>query len=159
MAGFVVGANTSGVYSPAGNTAEYGQTHKLGEVMTTYDGKRWLFVSASTSLTSYQVAAVTSSGYAVPVTTALGSSGINKVGVAQNNISSGSWGWIQILGGCTLSVLSTCSSKVALFTSGTAGSLDDTTSTVKIAGIYIEADITAAANTAAVMVIEPYAAL
>lgn len=157
--GFVVGANFSGVYNPAMNTAEYGQTHKLGEIAEDYSGNRWLFVSASTSLTSYQVAAVTSSGYALPITTTLGSSGINKIGVAQNNISSGSWGWVQILGACTLSVLSTCSSKVALFTSGTAGSLDDTTTTVKIAGITIVADVTAAANTAAVMTIEPYAAL
>lgn len=160
MATGFVGANTSGVYgTPSAAPADVGQLAGLNDRVETYDGKRWVFVSASTSVTSYQVVAIDSQGYAQAITSALAQAG-NRVGVAQNNISSGSYGWVQTFGPCSVAVLSTCSSNTVLYTSATAGSLDDTaTSQIKIAGITILANVTAAGTAAGFMATEPFAAL
>lgn len=162
MAGFAIGVDTSGVYPAFSSTsinAESGRVFGLNDMVETQDGKRWIFVSASTSITSYNACAIDTQGYALHATSANALT-FPRIGVAQNNISSGSWGWLQVYGVCSLNVLSTCSTGVSLYVSGTAGSLDDTgTATVKVTGISIPANITAAATSAAIMACEPFASL
>lgn len=154
---FAVGAYPSGVY-PSGATAE-GKSFAPNNTVQTYDGKRFTYVLASTSITTGQVVAITTAGVAQAATSALASA-TPRIGVAQNDIASGSYGWAQTFGACSVSVLSTCSASVALYTSGTAGALDDTsTSQVKIAGITVLANVTAAAIVAGMIAAEPFTAL
>lgn len=157
-----IGANISGVYAAWSSTSanpDSGQYFGLGDRYEDSNGNRYVFVSASTSVTSYQVVAITSAFYGQPATSALASAAA-FVGVAQNNISAGSWGWVQTRGNMTVNALSTCSTAVALYTSGTAGSVDDTsTSQVKIAPIVINANITAAAATTAFSATDMFVAL
>lgn len=158
-----IGANISGNYPAWSSTsanAEQGQVFGLGDQVNAYDGSKYVFVSASgASITSYQVVAFGSNGNAQAITSALAQAG-NRVGVAPYSISSGSYGWVQVQGVVTVNVLSTCSSNTVLYTSATAGALDDTsTSQIKIAGITTLANITALGSTAAFLAIEPFAAL
>ena len=157
-----IGANTSGVYPAYSSTsinAESGAIPGLGDRFEDHNGNRYVFISASTSVTSYQVVAITSDFRGQPATSALASAAA-YVGVAQNNISAGSYGWVQTRGNMTVNALSTCSTAVALYTSGTAGSVDDTsTSQVKIAPLVINANITAATSTAAFAATDLFVAL
>jgi hypothetical protein len=158
-----IGMNVSGNYPAPSSTsvsAESGSLFGLGDQVNSGDGSKFVFVSASgASITSYQVVAWNSAGSAAAITSALALAG-NRVGVAPYSISSGSHGWVQIAGVVSVNVLSTCSSATALYTTATAGALDDTsTSQVKIAGITILANITAVGSTAAFLGTEPFAAL
>ena len=153
-----VGANVSNQYAATGNFtgAEFG----LGDQYVDNAGNGYVFVSASTSITSYQVCAVTSSFWAAPITTALASANPRVAAAGVNGISSGSWGWVQTRGNMTIQVLSTCSASSWLYTTATAGALDDTsTSQVKITGITINANITAVGSAAAFAGVDMFAAL
>jgi hypothetical protein len=60
----------------------------------------------------------------------------------------------------TVNALSTCSAAVALYTSGTAGSVDDTsTSQVKIGGLVILANVTAVGTANGVAAVDMFTAL
>lgn len=157
-----IGANISGVYPAISSTSvspDSGMIPGLGDRYEDNNGNRYVFISASTSVTSYQVVALTSAFYGQPATSALASAAA-YVGVAQNNISAGSYGWVQTRGNMSVNALSTCSTAVALYTSGTAGSVDDTSSSqVKIAPLVINANITAAAATTAFSATDLFVAL
>lgn len=153
---YAIGAKLTETFAPS---SDFGDRPGLGDAVETHDNKRFVFVSASTSVTSYQVVAIASDFYVQPATSALASAA-SRLGVAQNNISAGSWGWVQTRGNMTVKALSTCSAAVALYTSGTAGSVDDTSaSQVKIGGLVILANITDAANTSAVAAVDLFTAL
>lgn len=153
-----VGANVSNQYAATGNFtgAEFG----LGDKFIDNNDNVYVFVSASTSITSYQVCAVTSSYWAAPITTALASANPRVGAAGVNGISSGSWGWVQTQGNMTVQVLSTCSASSWLYTTATAGALDDTsTSQVKITGITINANQTAVGSAAAFAGVDMFAVL
>lgn len=158
MAAFAAGfKNDVQLAAITSTTATYeGGYFGLGDAVETHDGKRYMFVNASTSITSFQACAIDSAFSAQPLTSATALVG-PRIGVAPNNISSGSWGWVQIYGACSVSALSTCSSASALYATATAGAVDDTgTATLKILGLSIAANITAAATTTGIMQVEPF---
>jgi hypothetical protein len=68
---------------------------------------------------------------AIPLTTTNAApgnvGGSNMVGFAQTSIDSARFGWIQLEGLGNVNVLISCNPKVPLFTTSTAGSLDDAT--------------------------------
>ena len=65
---------------------------------------------------------------AVPVTTTNAAAlGWNMVGFAQNAITSSYYGWIALNGVVKVNLLVACQPKVPLYTTATAGKLDDTT--------------------------------
>lgn len=153
---YTIGAKLNEQFNPA---VDYGDRCGLGDIVELFDNRKFVFVSASTSVTSYQLVAIDSSHYVQAATSALASAA-SRLGVAQNNISAGSWGWVQVRGLMTVNALSTCSSAVALYTSGTAGSVDDTSaSQVKIGGLVLTGNITAAAATTAVAAVDLFTAL
>lgn len=154
--GYTIGAKVNETFNPS---SDYGDRAGLGDVVELHDNRKFVFVSASTSVTSYQVVAIDSTHYVQPATSALASAA-SRLGVAQNNISAGSWGWVQTRGLMTVNALSTCSASAALYTSGTAGSVDDTsTSQVQIGGLVLTGNITAAASTTAVAAVDLFTAL
>jgi hypothetical protein len=65
---------------------------------------------------------------AVPVTTTNAAAlGFNMVGFAQTAIASSYYGWVGLNGMLQVNLLVGCNPKVPLYTTSTAGSLDDTT--------------------------------
>jgi len=87
---------------------------------------------------------------AVPVTTTNAAAlGYNMVGFAQTAIASSYYGWIGINGMLRVNLLIACNPKVPLYTTATAGKLDDTT----VSSGYIQGIV---ANTSATSASAPY---
>lgn len=123
-------------------------------------GNRWIFAQGSGTIAACDVVAISTAGVAQAVTSALAQVA-NAIAVAPVAVTSGSYCWFQTSGNMSVNVLSTCSAGVALYTSGTAGKLDDTTtSQVKIAGVLIAANATTGpVSTAAVSPVEMFVGL
>lgn len=121
----LVGANLTQVDTTA--------LFKVGTVGYGDDGSKWMYVQALSTVAQYDCVVVTNSGSAVganfgvvPVTTtnALASP---RVAFAQTAITSASYGWVALEGNnLRVNCLIACNPKVPLFTTATAGSLDDT---------------------------------
>jgi hypothetical protein len=87
---------------------------------------------------------------AVPVTTTNAAAlGYNMVGFAQTAIASSYYGWIGINGVLQVNLLAACQPKVPLYTTSTAGKLDDTT----VSAGYIQGIV---ANTSAASASAPF---
>lgn len=87
---------------------------------------------------------------AVPITTTNAAAlGYSMVGFAQNAISSSYYGWIALNGVVRVNLLIGCNPKVPLYTTATAGKLDDTT----VSAGYIQGIV---ANTSATSASAPY---
>lgn len=99
----------------------------IGTRMIGNDSSTWLYVTAGSAIAQYDVVTVTEAFSGVPCTKALIDDG-HIVGVAPEAISSGEYGWVQLTGVVTMNVLASCAADVALYSSATAGSLDDTSS-------------------------------
>jgi hypothetical protein len=120
--------------------------HALGTLVQGTDSQEYLYVLAGSAITQYQVVGVDENYSAYPLTKAMADDGWH-IGAAQVAFASGDYGWVAVRGSnVTIKVLGACAADVALYTSGTAGSLDDTaTSQTKIDGIVL---VTAAATAA-----------
>ena len=87
---------------------------------------------------------------AVPITTTNAAAlGWGQVGFAQTSIASSYWGWIHLNGMPRVNLLIACQPKVPLYTTATAGKLDDTT----VSAGYI---VGLVANTSATSASAPY---
>lgn len=87
---------------------------------------------------------------AVPVTTTNAAAlGYGPVGFAQVAITSSNYGWIALNGVVRVNLLIACNPKVPLYTTATAGKLDDTT----VSAGYIQGIV---ANTSATSASAPY---
>lgn len=139
----IIGANTAS----DSTDAKFG----VGDLYTDYQGNIFVYVKASAAIAQYDVATYdeTFNTTVAPVSTSNDARG-DKLGVAPVAIASGSYGWLQIYGPCTLNVLGSCNANVELTTTGTAGALDDaTTSSLVVAdGIYITTSNSASAAAA-----------
>ena len=109
----------------------------LGSRMVGTDASTWLYVTAGSAVAQYDVVAVTEAYSAVPITKALVDSG-ELIAVAPEAITSGEYAWVQLNGICTINVLASAAADVILYSSATAGSLDDTaTSHTRVDGIKL----------------------
>ena len=126
----------------------------LGTLVSGTDAQEYMYVKAGSAITQYQVVGIDEDYNAYPLTTAMAGDGWH-IGAAQVAFASGDYGWVAVRGSnVTIKVLGACAADVALYTTSTAGSLDDTaTSTlVKIEGIVlVTAAATAASNREAIM--------
>lgn len=103
------------------------------------DGKEYVYIQANGAIAQYDVVAIDEAGQAAPVTKALADDGY-KIAIAQTAIADNEYGYVQVKGVVALNVLANCAADVALYTSATAGSLDDTsTSQTKILGLVATA--------------------
>lgn len=154
---YILGAQPAANYTST--DIAQGRGFSVQDEVADFQGNIYRFAQASGTIAQFDCVAINSAGVAQAITSTLASAG-GIVGVAQAALSSGEFGFVQVLGVSSLNVLSTCSAGVALFTSGTAGKLDDTTtSQVKIAGVQILANVTAATATTAIIGTRPFAAL
>lgn len=118
-----------------GNLAKF----RLGERVRASDGSEWLYVQAGAAITIYSWVAIDENYQAVMGTKALADVG-HQVGFAQNAFADNDFGWVAVHmpGNGSVRVLTSCAADVQLYTSGTAGVLDDTSgSQTLIRGVVI----------------------
>lgn len=98
----------------------------LGTTVKGNDGTEWVYVQASGAITQYDCVAIDESFQAAAMTKALADAG-HQVGFAQVAFADNDYGWVAIRGadiGCRLKTA--CAADVALYTTASAGMLDDT---------------------------------
>jgi hypothetical protein len=104
-----------------------GKTFALGDRAETYDGRQFVYVKASGAISQYDVVTFDSATYnttVASVTTANALRG-SLLGVAPVAIASGSYGWLQIYGPCSVNVKTLCAANTQINTTATGGALDD----------------------------------
>jgi hypothetical protein len=154
-----IGIDLTATYAStsAGSTTLFPVTP--GTRVTTSNNGIYIFARAESDIAAYD--AVVMSTYsdsasptpvlrAVPVTTTNAAAlGFPMVGFAQTAIASSYYGWIGINGILKVSLLIACQPKVPLYTTATAGKLDDTT----VSAGFIQGIV---ANTSATSASAPY---
>lgn len=132
----------------AGTTTDgAGAEYALGTTAEGTDGSRWCYVQAGAAITQYSWVAIDENFQAVMGTKALADVG-HQVGFAQIAFADNDMGWVCVHGpgNITVRALASCAADVQLYTSATAGALDDTSaSQTLIRGVVL---VTAATNTA-----------
>lgn len=125
--------------------------HDLGTKYRDRAGTEWVYVQADTNAkTQYAVYIVTP---AYSLTTAVDHSTLNgkvfSLGCPQVAFAASAYGWVAVEGPLTVKFSGAVSADVPLYTSSTAGSLDDASSSqTKIPGLKALADLGGAGNAA-----------
>ena len=138
----LIGTNFSAAtFATATNTmpvAGGGKGFTVGVRATDYNGKEYVFVKADSAVAAYDMVHIPSDTFvAAGLTTAL-SAASEELGIAQFALASGEYGWVQVKGACKLKTLGSCAKAVKLYSTTTAGSLDDATaSNYEIFGVQI----------------------
>lgn len=123
----------------------------IGTLVNLTDGGQAVYVSAASTISTHMAVGIDAGNAAYPLTTT-NSANSKRIGFAQTSIASGYCGWVQISGtSCKVQVLANCSDNVPLYTTGTAGSLDDTVvSGCLVLGVTIPTRATSVSNATAV---------
>lgn len=104
-------------------------TFPVGTIVNLNDGGQAMYVKASTSaLSTYSAVSIGQNGVATMLTTTNGQTS-PRVGFAQTSIATSNFGWVNLGGQCLVNLLVNAASGVPLFTTSTAGQLDDATVT------------------------------
>lgn len=133
---------------------------QLGDFVYGADGTKWMFVQASGAITQYDWVGIDENMQAASLTKAMADDGF-FIGVAQVAFADNDGGWVAVAGAnINGAVLASCAADVGLFTSATAGHLDDTSaSQTKIDGVVaVAANATASATNTEVMMTFPRSA-
>lgn len=101
-----------------------------GSIARLSDGGMAVYVQATSEISTYAAAVIAKDFTGQMSTTALvtENTGTNLgFGWAQTSIASGWYGWLQVSGHPKMNLAANCADRVALFTTSTAGVLDDAT--------------------------------
>lgn len=137
MSQTLIGTKVDAVIATANHIPE-GRGFAVGTRVTLYNGKSYIYVQSASAIAQYNVVALNlASGIAAAVSTTTAPAD-QAVGVAQVAIASGEYGWVQTYGRGKVKVLGLCVKNINLWTTATAGSLDDATaSTYMVQGINL----------------------
>lgn len=98
---------------------------QVGTVVNLNDGGQAMYVHASTSaLSTYGAVSIGLDGVAALLTTTNVATS-PRIGFAQTSIGTSKYGWVQLGGQVLVNLAAQCADNVPLFTTGTAGVLDD----------------------------------
>lgn len=126
--------------------------HTVGTIVFGTDGSKWMYVQALSTIAQYDAVAILASGSAananmgaVPLTTTNALTSV-RVGFAQVAIASSKYGWVALEGNnLRVKTLIACQPAVPLFTTATAGSLDDAIVTAgHVHGVVLRSSATSA---------------
>lgn len=95
-----------------------------GTVVNTSDGSQAVYVQALSEISQYAAVAVYDTQKAQMLTTTLAAT-CKRVGFAQTSIASGYYGWVQLGGKVLVNLAANAAPSVPLYTTATAGVLDD----------------------------------
>lgn len=96
----------------------------VGTVVDLNDGGRAVFVQAASTIAAFDAVGILADNTAVPLTTT-NSATTKRVAAAQVAIASSAYGWVQYGGRPKVSLAASCAPNVPLYTTATAGVLDD----------------------------------
>lgn len=114
------------------NSSTNAQGQKLGQIFVDSSENQYMFVQAAAGITQYAFVSIDEAYQATMITKALADTRAS-IGCAQVALTSAYYGWVLIKGTGTGLVKASCVQDVALYTSATAGYLDDdATSQTKI---------------------------
>ena len=117
------GVNLTATYSSVGEAP-----FSLGTVIELNDGSVAKFVESSASAcSSFAAVTISETNIATMLTTGIARSAGNHVAFAQTSIGTGRCGWVQIGGTPKVNLAANCAPFVNLYTTATAGVLDDAT--------------------------------
>lgn len=126
--------------SPAGanpNLTDDAAQHRLGTLGEGDAGMVYMYCQASTTLSQYDTAVIDSNYKANPITSALVTEGAG-LGWPQVAVDAGDYFWAALKGrAINIRVASACSANVPLYTTATAGVLDDAVANNLIEGVRI----------------------
>ena len=125
------------------------------------DNGRHIRIIAGAALTTGDAIIVAASGTASLLTNALARAGTGKIAWAQNVVGSGNYGWAQMTGPISIRASASCLPISALYTTDTAGVLDDASaslSQIQIRGVTVNAT-NGAGNTATAGYVMGYASV
>lgn len=129
---------------------------QLGEKVMGNSGTEWVYVQANGAISQFDVVGIDENYQAAKITKAMADDGW-MVGFAQVAFTDNYYGWVATRGSdIGMNVLASCASDVALYTSATAGSLDDSaTSQTKIDGVVAVSAAATAATSVEVIATQP----
>lgn len=126
----------------------------LGTTVNLTNGGQAIYVLSSTSAVStYAAVVVNKAGKVDMVTTTLAISN-KRIAFSQVSIATSGYGWVIAGGTCSVNVAAQCAPNVALFTTSTAGVLDD--ATITAACVYGVVAKTTVSNATATTIIAGY---
>lgn len=100
----------------------------VGTTVNLDDGGQAVYVQAASTVATYSAVSVRVDNSVVPLTTTNAAES-KAVGFAQVSIASAYYGWVQLGGKPVVNLAASCLPAVPLFTTATAGVLDDATVT------------------------------
>jgi len=101
----------------------------VGTIVNLNDGGQAMYVKASTSaLSTYSAVSISKNGIAMQLTTTNAAT-TSRVGFAQVSVATSNYAWVALGGKVLVMGAAQCAPAVPLFTTGTAGVLDDATVT------------------------------
>ena len=122
----------------------------LGTVVNLDDGGQAVYVRAASEVPTYAAVAVQLDDTVVPLTTT-NAAGSKAVGFSQVSIAPLYYGWVQLGGKPRVLVAANCQPNVPLYTTATAGVLDDTVvSGCLVAGLVAKTSTVTASNVACI---------
>ena len=146
----------------SGSATVYVPEFQLGARVNLSDGGEAMYIKAGAAITAGDVLFIDSTGSAVGLTTALADKGGTTpqqyIGVAHTTLASGQHGWACMKGIplAGISVAASCVRGSPLYTTSTAGQLDDTDSSSHlVSGIQITTTATGAAVKAGFLSVNP----
>ena len=117
--------STSGVIGVALGNTDTSPQFNVGTTVNLDDGGQAVYVQAASAVAQYDAVSVRFNNTVVPITTT-NSANSKAVGFAQASIASAYYGWVQIGGKPVVKLAASCLPAVPLYTTATAGTLDDT---------------------------------
>jgi len=123
MSAFAV-SGQSGVNVAQDGTSIAGFTP--GTVVNLSDGGQAVYVCGLSEISQYACVIIDASAKAQMITTTR-AVGMKRIGFAQCSIASGFYGWVQTGGAPLCNLAANCAPNVPLYTTATAGVLDDAT--------------------------------
>lgn len=124
-----------------------------GTVVNLSDGGQAMYVRATSEISTYAAVLIDASAGAQMTTTTLAVAN-KRIGFAQTSIASAFYGWVQLGGAPKVNLAANCAPSVPLYTTATAGVLDDATvSAAMVAGVVAKNTIS---NATAVTIVAGY---
>lgn len=119
--------------------------HDLGSEYTDRNGTKWVYVKADTNAkTAYSVCYIASD---YTLGDGVGASAVGDCGVPQVAFAASEYGWVAIKGPMTVKYAAGVAAGAAIYTSATAGALDDAASSqLKIHGLTVNATQSGSGN-------------
>jgi len=123
--------STSGKLGVDVDNPKTAQDFALGECTMGVDGTKWMFVQAGGAVAQYDCVGITEAFQAIAMTKGIADDG-HIVAFAQAAFADNEYGWVACEGADAnfkVNVLADCAADVALYTTATAGKLDDDSTT------------------------------